>query len=307
MKTNFNPFRGILALGGLGIILLLLAGAILWALFSQVSDPFDAAQERVAALNILENDVSQALNQMALYEARKVFSLEYEQPEDQDYARLAEESDAAIDDLLALFEEEGHLEPEHEYVIDIRPELENFNALRAAHRQTFAEMVQAYEADDPETGFALVDQLETETDEMNLALRAIVVYVEQGRLAAQRDFPEDINASIFIAASGLALSLLLALAGYQWIASAVRPLRALRNAVTAMEGDQYRPELLANLLKKPGAAGQLARALDGLAQSVQQRDAGLKAEIERLRQALYESRRRRLKIVHPSAQGKEAA
>jgi len=305
MKNLFLPFKAIFSLGWLGLVLLLLAGSILGALISQESEPFDAAQERMAALAVLENDLPRALNQMKLHEARKIFSLKYNQPEDQDYARLAQESDAEISAILAEMEEAGHLDSEQTYVTDILPELEDFNALRETHRATFAALVEAYQADDQERIDDLADQFEIENEDLDFAQRDMVIDVEQDRMEAHRDFPEDINDSILIATGGLALSLVLALVGFQLIAAAVRPLGTLRNAITAIAGDQYRPEMLSDLLKARGPDGKLARALDQLAAAVQQRDSGLKAETERLRQELYESRRRRLKIYHPEAAGKE--
>ena len=305
MKNLFLPFKAIFSLGWLGLVLLLLAGSILWALKSQQPEPFDAAQERMAALAALENDLPRALNQMRLNEARKIFSLEYDQPEEQDYARLAQESDAQISAILAEMEEAGHLDSEQNYVTDILPDLEDFNALRETHRATFDALVEAYQADDSEAITRLTEQVEIENDDLDVAQRDMVIEVEQDRLEAQRDFPEDINDSILITTGGLALSLVLALVGFQLIAAAVRPLGTLRNTITAIAGDQYRSEMLSDLLKTRGPAGKLAHALDQLAAAVQQRDSGLKAEIERLRQELYESRRRRLKIYHPEAAGKE--
>jgi hypothetical protein len=88
--------------------------------------------------------------------------------------------------------------------------------------------------------------------------------------------------------------------GYQVIATTVHPLRNLRNMITAIGGDKYRPEMQGTLLKSRGPAGNLARALDQLAKSEQERTAGIKDETERLRQELYESHRRRLKVFHPA-------
>jgi hypothetical protein len=89
--------------------------------------------------------------------------------------------------------------------------------------------------------------------------------------------------------------LLFALLGYQAIASAVRPLSHLRNTITTIGGDVYRTsKTLAG-----GAAGGLAKALEELARAEQVRNQNAKQEVEDLRQALYESRRRRLKIYQP--------
>jgi hypothetical protein len=297
MKKLFSPFKAVFSLGWLGWVILLLAGSIFWTLFSQSSAPFDGLQERMYVLGVLEADVQQSLNQMKLNEARKIFFLQYEIAEDQDYAGLAEASDAQISAMIKTLTEEGYLSPDEElYISDYALELQAFDDLRSAHRQTFNQAAEAYQAGDLESGSALLEQMQDENKGLDTALNAIVVKVEQDRVQAHRDFPEDINLSIYIATGGLTFALLLALVGYQLISSAVRPLKNVTNTITAIEGDQYRAEMQGGLLKKSGPAGELARALDQLAQGIQQRDAGLKTEGQRLRKALYESRRRRLKV-----------
>jgi hypothetical protein len=92
----------------------------------------------------------------------------------------------------------------------------------------------------------------------------------------------------------------LALAGYLVISQHTHPLIALRSAVIAIAGGQYRPELLGTALKTRGSLGTLARALDALHTSLQQHGASKRAEIERLRRELYESRRSRLKLTRPA-------
>jgi hypothetical protein len=164
------------------------------------------------------------------------------------------------------------------------------------HRETFEQMVRAYEDENTEEGQALLLQLQEESQSLNSSLQALIRYAERGRLDAVGEFPQDANSGILIATASLTLLLLLALVGYIYVAAATRPLNRLSNAITAIGGDQYRPELLGNILKQAGPAGNLARALDRLAQDQQGQNAGLKIEIERLRQELYQSRRSRLKL-----------
>lgn len=304
MKKPISPFKAALSLGWLGLVILLFAGAILWAQFSQSSVPFDAAQERMVVLNALEYDVQQSLNQMKLAEARQIYILQYELNDTTDYAQQAKNSDAKISEILkSLADEEYFTASVDNFVSDVSGSLDDFNQARAQHRQTFDAIVAAYGAKDTQKGGVLVETFQDENDTLDKALRNIIANVEQDRVNANRAFPEDINQSIYIATGGLVATLLLSLVGYQLISSAVRPLKSLRNTITAMEGDQYRPEMQADLLKKRGPAGELARALDQLAREIQQRDAGLKTEIENLRQALFESRRRRLKVFHETSDG----
>lgn len=306
MNKLFSPIKAVLSLGWLGLVILLMAGAIFWSVSSQFSMPFDAVQERMGVLNTLEYDIQQNLDHMKQAEAQQIFVLQYELDDKTDYVAQAEASNTAIDTLLKdLTDNEHFIASEDEFKSDVSESPQAFKDARVAHRQTFNDTVKAYRAGDTQTGGNLVETLQDENDTLDYDLRQMVGDVERDRKNAYRAFPEDINQSIYIATGGLIATLLLALVGYQLISSAVRPLKSLRNTITAMEGDQYRSEMQADLLKKGGPAGELARALDKLAQGIQQQDAGLKTEVERLRQALYESRRRRLKVFHESNNGSD--
>jgi hypothetical protein len=292
----------------LGLVILLLVGTIYWALASQSSVPFDAQQERMYVLGVLEDDVQYNLNQMKLNEARKIFMLQYGLTEDQDYASLAEQSDAQAGEILSSLSDEGYFTADEDaYIRDSSQELQRLNDLRSVHQETFRQTVAAFQAEDYEQGSALVEKMQDENEALDKALQALILGVEQDRVHAYRDFPADINLSIYIATIGITAALLLGLIGYQLIAAAIRPLKSLFNITTAIEGDQYRPEVYSELIKKKGPAGDLARALDHLADGIQKRDTTLKSEIEQLRQELYASRRRRLKVYqNPTARGDES-
>jgi hypothetical protein len=284
-----------ISLGMVGLVMALMAGLILYASLSERSESFYRIQERMQLLDVLEDDITVTLNQMQRSEVFTAFSLEYFAEADNESAQEARYADAEISGLLEDLRTAGHFDSYLAYDSEFAAELETFNDLRAFHRETFEQMVRAYEEENTEEGQALLLQLQEENQSLNSSLQALVRYAERGRLDAVGEFPQDANAGILIATASLTL-LLLALVGYIYVAAVTRPLNRLSNAITAIGGDQYRPELLGNILKQAGPAGNLARALDYLAQEQQGQNAGLKIEIERLRQELYESRRSRLKL-----------
>jgi hypothetical protein len=297
MRKITTYFKALFSLGPLGLVILLLAITILFAARSQTSEPFDAALERMDILDTLENKVTFNLNEMQLQEVREMFAVDYELSEE-DSAQKALDADTEISQELSTLEEDGRFGSEFPYATDITSELQDFNDTRAAHQKIFKDAISAFESGNEDNAVSTMDQFEENKQTLDSQLRALIISVEHDRLSALKDFPDDADVGVLYAAIGLALCLILALFGYQVITSTVRPLRYLRNTITAIGGDQYRPETQIDLLKRGDAAGNLARALDQLATGEQTRNEGIKQEVERLRQELYESRRRRLKVFH---------
>jgi hypothetical protein len=303
MRFLSSFMKSLISLGALGLMMVLMAGLILYASFSQESEPFNTAQERMELLDTLEDGISVAMNDMQRAEAFSAFSLEYFGAVDAESIQTASDADAEISTLLEDLRAAGHFDPEHAYAEDITEELKRFDSLRSEHRKMFALIVNIYEAGNEEQWQTLLEQLQDDNQNLNDTLGLLVQFAERGRLVAMREFPEEVNSGILIATGSLTILLLLTLAGYLRVAAATRPLHQLSNAITAIGGDQYRPELLEGLIKLSGPAGNLARGLNQLAQHQQGQNAGLKIDIERLRQELYESRRRRLKL-HIEVEGR---
>jgi hypothetical protein len=287
----------------LSLVMFLMAVAIFITSLMQVSVPFNSAQERTLVLNTLQDKVAYALASMQIQESYEVYALLYEY-EESGFIEYAETADASIDQEFAKLATQGHIGSKFPYATDLTSKLQIFNDTRAVHRKTFNEVVSSIKSGSADAALVM-DQLEKDNQTLNSQLSDLIISVEQDRLAALQDFPENLNRGITFAVIGLAFCLILALLGYQVIAATVRPLRGLRNMITAIGGDRYRPEMQGALLKNRGPVGNLARALDQLARSEQDRTAGIKQETERLRQELYESRRRRLKVFHPTNVEKE--
>lgn len=294
MKTIGTYIRAFFSLGWLGLIIGLLALVTLFAAFSQSSDPFDAAMERMFVLSELESSVALDLAEMQIQESREIFTLSYGL-DSSDAAEKAQQADERISLTLAGLEEDESFYGDDAYISDLSEDMAAFDEFRIAHRENFEYMVNFADDMTDEDLFEAFYTLEEDNEILTYMLRAIIIGVEQDRLRALGDFPDDANASILIIALALAATLLFALLGYQAIASAVRPLSHLRNTITTIGGDVHRSsKTLAG-----GAAGGLAKALEELAPAEQVRNQNAKQEVEDLRQALYESRRRRLKIYQP--------
>jgi nitrate/nitrite-specific signal transduction histidine kinase len=157
------------------------------------------------------------------------------------------------------------------------------------------------DAGDTEQARNLFSESGNETYQVQMDLDYLILLTERARADTLQEFPSDISFAIWVITIGLVVILLLGLWGYTAVSGVTQPLLVLTNAIIAIGGDQYRPELVADLKKRRNRARKLAQALDRLAQTLQNRDAALKQEVDDLRQQLFESRRKRLKISRPNA------
>jgi|GEM_PF-1922077 len=304
MKHILAFIKAHLGLGWLGVVLLLMAAIVVVAGFFQLNSSFDNAVQRLNALTLLENDVQEELDWIKLYEAYYIFSVLYDEEVNQEYLAGVQEAhtdmDASLQELRAsYFTSDTDYSPESLQMLD------GFDNLRKAHQATFQAIVDA--AAQGAAPLAVRDQYvaaKAEYDAMDNQLSALVQTLEEERLQEQQKLPGEVMDAIFVFSAGILLVILLGLWGYRLLFRYTEPLPVLRNAILAISGDRYRPELLAGLLKKPGPAGEAARSLHGLALHRQTHEQAEKDEIERLRQALFESRRKRLRISRPS-QGQE--
>jgi hypothetical protein len=295
MKQISTYLRAFFSLGWLGLVILLMALAVSLGAFSQTSDPFDAAVERMSVLSELESEIALDLAEKQVQESLEFFSLSYGLPSSGalEKAGLAE---ARISETLAGLEQtESFLGGEEFYSSDLTSKVQNFNQARTTHREDFEYTVNFADELEEEDILDAVYTLEESNENLTFLLRGIITTVDQDRQTALADFPDDITGSIIIIVLALVVTFILALFGYQAIASAVRPLIHLQNTLTTIGGDVYRP----GATPATGASSQLAKALDALAQAEQARNQAAKQEIEKLRQELYESRRRRLRIYQP--------
>lgn len=297
-----NLLRALFSMGSLGWIFLLMALAIFVGSFAAVGNflSFETTWQRIDVLDALEGDVSLHLREIQLNELYFVYALAYETaPSDELDAVVyhADEIDLILEDLLA----EGHFTADLDYYEEDIALLDGFWTLLDQHRESFAGVVEIYESGDVDGAIEGILALREEHEELQGVLRELIASLDADRLYAAQTFPEDIEFALWGVSAAVVAMLLLALGGYRAIAQVTRPVVELTNAVIAIGGDRYHPEMLDRLLKRRGPAGRLARALDAFARAIEERDAAQKTAIENLREQLYESRRRRLKISSPAA------
>ena len=295
-----NLLRALFSMGSLGGVFLLMALAVFVGSFAAIGNflSFETTWQRIDALNALEGDVSLHLREVQLNELFFAYALDYDTPLGDELEAVAYHADE-IDLLLDDLEAEGHFSAELDYEAEDIALYDEFRALLDQHRESWAEVVERYDSGDVDG--AVEDALARgeEHDELQGVLRELVARLDADRLYAARTLPEDIAFALQGVSAALVALLLLALAGYSAIAQVTRPVVELTNAVIAIGGDRYRPEILGRLLKRRGPAGRMARALDAFARAIDARDAARKGEIDALRKELYASRRRRLKISNP--------
>lgn len=294
MKKISLFLKSIFSLGVLGLIILLMAGLLLAAGVLQLASPLVDSIGQILLIDAFENVLGYQLGELQIQEGYTLFYLEYGFDADETVA-LAAEADAFIDDLFLQMEDDDAFfgifaEEEISQMVD------DFNQLRKEHRQTFARLVEAYASgDDP---VPLITQLQEENMALKYTLHQITILLKQGWLDIQSELPASLNVLILLISAMLVVLLFTGLAGYLLVSARLRPINQLTNAITAIGGDRYQDEMLATLANRHDAAGRLARALAAFAHHLEEKTAGQKEEVRQLRQALFESRRRRLKVSH---------
>jgi hypothetical protein len=308
MKSITRFIRSLFSLGPFGLIFLLMAFCI-GSTALLIIDNFGAYTPvwgHAYAINLLEGSLKDDLFEMQLRETYYLYAKQYQAPEE-NYLQEAADYEAQIKQALEELEAQESISEENGYTAEDADLLGQIKNQLAEHRQTFDQLVAAYQADDlPET-----ERLTPLSMEQHNAIRdtlvELVTNLEAERVGFLQTFPEDITFTIQWNTIALSVLLLLALLGYRTIAGITQPLLNIYNAVMAIGGDQYRPEMLAETTRHRGLVGRFAHDLDHFAKAAEMRDSALKQEVATLRQQLYESRRKRLKLTRPSTQSSAAS
>jgi hypothetical protein len=202
--------RAFFSLGWLGLIIGLMALAMLVAAFSQSSIPFDAAIERMFVLGELESSVALDLAEKQVQESLEFFSLSYGLPSS-GAAEKALQAEERISETMAWLEAQESFRGDDEYYIsDLALEVDEFNQFRATHREDFEYVVEFGDELEYEDVYTLEENNET----LTFMLRSIIIGVEQDRQRALSDFPEDVNGSLWMIVMALAAP---ALPGLAWL------------------------------------------------------------------------------------------
>lgn len=302
MKTISIYLKGLFSFWTLALVVILMGITLFLTATNHFPNSFTAIQSRMHVLNVLEGQLSSDLSSMQLHQARALFAYSYDLPAEEHLEKAKQASESVRKQLAELTDNGFFKENANLYASDISHQLNDFIAALNTRQELFDSAVAVIQKENADETSTALDDLETQSVDLNDALTTLIVSVEQDRQAALAAFPAEANRGILINSISLVICLILALIGYRVIASTVQPLRHLRNILTSIGGDQYHAASYRDLMAQGGPGGNLARMLDKLAQEEQTRNAGAKQEIERLRQELYESRRKRLKLYHDPEQ-----
>jgi nitrate/nitrite-specific signal transduction histidine kinase len=122
-----------------------------------------------------------------------------------------------------------------------------------------------------------------------------LVFDAQASLNAARSSLDEVRqVALWVTITVLVLFPLLAVWAYFLASRFTEPLLQIDNAVMAAGGKTYRESLVAGALRRRDGIGQLARAVDSMAQSLGAQNAALEQEIAQSRQQLSDTHRRKL-------------
>ena len=237
MKNISTIIRSFFSMGLLGWVFPLMTVALLAGAYPAVShfQEFDTVWQRVDALSILENQVSNHLREMELEELRYAYAIEYETPVANELELAADHAAQIrrlIDDLVAA----GHFTPQKDYSAESIEMLDEFLQKLEEHQGAFEQVALAYQEDDIDTAQEYLAESEIDNADLQTLLTDIIADIDADRLEATRQFPSAMAAAIQSASIALIIMMLLALAGYRGMALLTQPLINLTNAVVAAGG-----------------------------------------------------------------------
>ncbi len=301
MKRLTDLISGLRSLGAFGLVFLLMAGVIAFAAAAAFFNfnAFTTITSHVNALRYFQDDIGYDLGQAQIDEVNLQFYVEQEQDIGELYGEITASYDSIQESLVQLGSEEDFSAESADFSPQSFAARQDFEQKLANHRQALEAWKALYDQGEADAAYAQFPDLRAGAEALAQSLADLVITLEKGRADAIQALPSDVTLAVWGVSLSLVALLLLALWGYHLISSLTQPLLALTNTVMSIGGDQYRKELLQNLDRRGDMTGALAKALDGLAQSHQRSTAGLKQENESLRQQLYTSRRKRLRLFRP--------
>jgi hypothetical protein len=308
MKQISIFFKSALGLGFTGLVMVAMAiiiGVNASIALNLVFASFYDANDRLEVLVVLEDDVRDNLQTIQLNQAYYAFSQVYG-TESTDTLLTIEENFTLIDENINMLLDAGYFDPDW-YDPASMALLQDFRQNLEAHRQHFNSAVTAFSEsgveDENAVFFEISDQASAVSDDLDALIRSL----EEERQGFLLQTPGEISDAMWTFSGSLLLVLVLGLAAYRSIAGYLDPVLKLRNAVNAIKGDRYNPEMLDSLARKGGSVGDAAKSINDLAIHMEEAGQAGKQEVEDLRQAVYESRRRRLRIYHGGGQGSQTS
>ncbi|MBN1661533.1 MAG: hypothetical protein JXA93_24280 [Anaerolineae bacterium] len=282
MPGCLTSFR---SLGAFGLILLTTTAIVAWSWFNFYRLEFRLTQVygELQKLDRLEDRLVSNLIEQQIQHDQFVLS-----GGDQAYLVAHARAGAHIDRTIAWFQARNSLlRPDETHAI------EELARLQHEYRHTFSEVATATIAGDTDELARLEERSATQMALMHAQI-ADLIHGANGALGEAME-EARLQAKQSVMGSVVALVLLPLLAVWAFLVAGRTTPRvlALTNAVVAIEGNQYRPELLAEAGDRRDRLGQLARAVDDMARAITHRERALEAEIAELREDLYQARRRK--------------
>ncbi len=156
----------------------------------------------------------------------------------------------------------------------------------------------------PEWTWDQILELQAAADEqtniLRSALRDLIFKVDTIRQEAAQTLAGHLQNATRNGVISLMLLPFLAIWAFARASRLTQPVLTLTQSAIAIAGNQYRSELLEEVLDRRDGLGQLARAVEHLAKTSTAREAAFEAEIAALREQLHETRRRKFKPTFPA-------
>lgn len=285
MKPLSTTFRALRMLGAFGIILVV-AIVLVGVAIGSVLD-----------VSLYLDDVQASIEQRWNYQLAEYYLLEM-----QSSARWAMVVDASeLDGVRADYDEyaaglDGILADVASWEGIYPTTAEDAAVIEAVRDQVDAnfEQAAAWTANPAGDPVALLDQFTATEQASNDSVRALVTSADARIDETTRSLEAAQDNAIWMVVGVLVIFPLLTIWAFLSAVGFTQPLLQIDNAIMAVGGETYRPALLAEGLKARGGLGQLARAVQAMADGLQARDAALAGEVAALRQRLNDERQRRL-------------
>ena len=273
------------SLGLFGVIILLIAGFVLWSAisFRMIFPSFNLAQEKLDNLNFLEDEVT-------FYLLRQETFASFYAASHGDPAYLAgyTEARAGLGQRLDEVQKNaGQYTPEEQLVIT------GLLDLNAQHQQSFERMKTALAAADPaEIGQAQTiywDQSET----LQKRLDDLIFMADRSHEALLQTVLIQARGAVLASVASLMALPLLGLWAFGLINRTTQPILALARAILTIPGNSFDRASLEEMAAQPTPFASLARALLRMAHAERQRQAQAEQELQTLKEQMHASRRQK--------------
>jgi nitrate/nitrite-specific signal transduction histidine kinase len=298
VKKFFNAIK---SLGAFGIILLICVIIIIGSTLAFLNVWNNTIYNETIKLTILEDTANYYVVNQMIEENYFVYSEgEYAEESVALFNEARDEVNTALEELQA---QETHSLSDREIAF-----VEEISAAQQEYEQTFSDIVDTITT--PGWTWDEVMELQAVADEQANVLRStlqgLIAEIEAARQEAAQALETNLQSAIRSGVISLMLLPFLAIWAFALASRITQPVLTLTHAATAVAGDHFRPEVLDEILDRRDGLGQLAHAMEHLADTSKARESALEAEIADLREQLHETRRRKFKPTFPTHDAESA-